>query len=194
MPTNVSENTGKQQPARSKIAGMSRPVFWIVLVVLVVIIGGGAFAYFKAQQNSATAAATAQKSTLQTATARTGNIVLRASGTGTLIAATESSLGFKTSGTLTTLNVQVGSQVKSGDLIAQLDSSNQTLALAQAQQALNQLTSPSAIANAQQAVVTAKTNLINAQYVLNGNQAAGSNGDQFDCLFLGQRRNFDDRR
>jgi hypothetical protein len=37
--------------------------------------------------------------------------------------------------------------------------------LAQAQQALNQLTSPSAIANAQQAVVTAKTNLINAQYV-----------------------------
>jgi len=72
------------------------------------------------------------------------NIVLRASGTGTLIAATESSLGFKTSGTLTTLNVKVGSQVKAGDLIAQLDSSNQTLALAQAQQALNQLTSASA--------------------------------------------------
>ena len=192
MPTNVSENTGKQQPARSKIAGMSRPVFWIVLVVLVVVIGGGAFAYFKAQQNSATAAATAQKSTLQTATARTGNIVLRASGTGTLIAATESSLGFKTSGTLTTLNVQVGSQVKSGDLIAQLDSSNQTLALAQAQQALNQLTSPSAIANAQQAVVTAKTNLINAQYVLNGNQAAGTNqsaiNNAYAALALAQNR------
>ena len=108
------------------------------------------------------------KSTLQTATARTGNIVLRASGTGTLVAAAESSLGFKTSGTLTVLNVQVGSQVKAGDLIAQLDSSNQQLALAQAQQALNELTSPSAIANAQQALVTAQTNLINAQYVLNG--------------------------
>ena len=117
----------------------------------------------------------AQQSTLQTATARTGNIVLRASGTGTLTAAVESSLGFKTSGTLTVLNVQVGSQVKAGDLIAQLDSSNQQLALAQAQQALNQLTSPSAIANAQQALVTAQTNLTNAQYVLNGDLAAGSN-------------------
>jgi RND family efflux transporter MFP subunit len=69
----------------------------------------------------------------------------------------------------------VGSQVKAGDLIAQLDSSNQTLALAQAQQALNQLTSASAIATAQQAVVTTKNNLINAQYYLNSDKAAGSN-------------------
>jgi multidrug efflux pump subunit AcrA (membrane-fusion protein) len=91
------------------------------------------------------------------------------------VAASESNLGFQTSGTLTTLNVQVGSQVKSGDLIAQLDSSNQQLALSQAQQALNQLTSASAIATAQQAVVTAKTNLINAQYVLNGASGAGTN-------------------
>ena len=65
--------------------------------------------------------------------------------------------------------------VKAGDLIAQLDSSNQQLALAQAQQALNELTSPSAIATAQQAVVTAQTNLINAQYVLNGATTAGTN-------------------
>ena len=188
MPTNVSEN---KKPAQSKILGMSKPAFWIVLVVLVLAIGGGAYYYVNAKQ-SAAAAVTAQKSTLQTATARTGNIVLRASGTGTLVAATESSLGFKTSGTLTTLNVQVGSQVKSGDLIAQLDSSNQTLALAQAQQALNQLTSPAAIANAQQAVVTAETNLINAQYVLNGNQAAGTNqsaiNNAYAALALAQNK------
>jgi len=57
----------------------------------------------------------------------------------------------------------VGSQVKAGDLIAQLNSSNQQVALAQAQQALNQLTSASAIATAKQAVVTAQKNLINAQ-------------------------------
>ena len=133
-----------------------------------------------------------QQSTLQTATARTGNIILRASGTGTLMAATESSLGFQTSGTLTTLNVQVGSQVKAGDLIAQLDSSNQQLALTQAQQALNQLTSPSAIATAQQAVVTAKTNLINAQSILNGDLAAGSNqsaiNNAYAALALAQNK------
>ena len=165
MPSKVSEN---KKPARSKIPGMSRPVFWIVLVVVVAAIAGGAYYYVNTQQASAAAAVATQQSTLQTATARTGNIILRASGTGTLTAAAESSLGFQTSGTLTTLNVQVGSLVKAGDLIAQLDSSNQQLALTQAQQALNQLTSASAIATAQQAVVTAKTNLTNAQYILNG--------------------------
>src|SRR5664280_192364 len=172
MPDNSSAN---KQPAHSKIAGMSRPIFWIVLIVLVLAIGGGAYAYYQMQQTNAAAAVTAQQATLQTATARTGNIILRASGTGTLSAASESNLGFKTSGVLTTLNVQVGGQVKAGDLIAQLDSSKQQLALSQAQQALNELTSSSAIATAQQAIITAQTNLANAQNVLNGDLAAGSN-------------------
>jgi multidrug efflux pump subunit AcrA (membrane-fusion protein) len=149
MPSNVSEN---KKPTRSKILGMSKPAFWIVLIVLVLAIGGGAYYYVNAQQ-AAAAAVTAKQATIQTATARTGNIILRASGTGTLVAASESNLGFQTSGTLTTLNVQVGSQVKAGDLIAQLDSSNQQLALSQAQQALNELTSASAIATAQQALI-----------------------------------------
>ncbi len=176
MSSNVPVNV---QPARSKIIGMPRPLFWIVLVVVVAAIAGGAYYYVTAQQNSAAAAASAQPA-LQTATARTGNIVLRASGTGTLSAAVESSLGFKTSGALTTLNVQVGSQVKAGDLIAQLNSSNQQVALAQAQQALNQLTSATAIATAQQAVVTAQKNLINAQSILNGDLQAGSNQSAID--------------
>jgi RND family efflux transporter MFP subunit len=170
---------------------MSRPVFWIVLIVLVLAIGGGAYYFVNAQQVAA-AAVTAKQATIQTATARTGNIILRASGTGTLVAAAESNLGFQTSGTLTTLNVQVGSQVKTGDLIAQLDSSNQTLALTQAQQALNQLTSASAIATAQQAVVTAQTNLINDQYLLNADQTAGSNqganNNAYAALTLAENR------
>ena len=132
MPSNPSAN---KKPARSKIIGMPKPLFWVILVVVVVAIAGGAYHYINAPQ-AAAAAATAQQSTIETATARTGNIILRASGTGTLVAAAESNLGFQTSGTLTTLNVQVGTQVKVGDLIAQLDSSNQTLALTQAQQAL----------------------------------------------------------
>jgi RND family efflux transporter MFP subunit len=191
MPTNFSEINGKKRPARSKIAGMSRPVFWIVLIVLVLAIGGGAYYFVNAQQ-AAAAAATAKQATIQTATARTGNIILRASGTGTLVAAAESNLGFQTSGTLTTLNVQVGSQVKAGDLLAQLDNSNQTLALTQAQQALNELTSASAIATAQQAVATAKKNLINDQYTLNTNQTAGTNqganNNAYAALALAQNK------
>jgi RND family efflux transporter MFP subunit len=188
MPSNVSAN---KKSARSKILGMSKPTFWIILVILVVAIGGGAYYFVNAQQVAA-AAVTAKQATIQTATARTGNIILRASGTGTLVAAAESNLGFQTSGTLTTLNVQVGSQVKTGDLIAQLDSSNQTLALTQAQQALNQLTSASAIATAQQAVVTAQTNLINDQYLLNADQTAGSNqganNNAYAALTLAENR------
>jgi len=134
MSSNVSDISKQQPAAGAKFAGMPKPLFWIVLVVVVAAVAGGAYYYVTAQQNSAAAAASAQPA-LQTATARTGNIVLSASGTGTLSAAVESSLGFKTSGALITLNVQVGSQVKAGDLIAQLNSSNQQVALAQAQQA-----------------------------------------------------------
>jgi HlyD family secretion protein len=167
MPSNVSVNTEKKLPDRSRIAGVPRPVFWTTLVILVLAIGGGAYYFFNKQQTKV-AAASAQPA-LQVATARQGNLVLRASGTGTLIAANQVNLGFKTNGTLTRINVKVGDQVKAGDLLAELDSSTQQLAIAQAQQSLNQLTSPSAIATAQIAVTTAQTNVINAQAAL-GNQ------------------------
>ena len=179
MSSTVSGKTGKKTPAKRGLRG---PALWIIAVIVVLLAAGGIFYYVHAQQAAAAATSTHQP-TLQTATARRGNIILRASGTGTLVAAAESNLGFQTSGTLDVLNVQVGSQVKAGDLIAQLDSSNQQLALAQAQQALNELTSPSAIATAQQAVVTAKTNLINDQYILNGDQNAGTNQDAINNAY-----------
>ncbi len=168
MPSNVPENSEKKLPRRSWFARLPRPVPWIILAVVVVAIAGAGY-YYYSMQRAKTAAAASQPA-LQTATARTGNLVLRASGTGTLIAASQVNLGFKTSGTLTALNVKLGDQVKAGDLVATLDSTNQQLALAQAQQALNQLTSASAIANAQLAVTTAQANVINAQAALGSAQ------------------------
>jgi multidrug efflux pump subunit AcrA (membrane-fusion protein) len=165
MPATVSENPAKKLPARSRIIGMPKNLFWIGLVVVLVLIAAIIY-YFVNKQQASTAAAVAQPA-LQTATARTGNLVLRASGTGTLIAASQVNLAFKTNGTLTKLNVKVGDQVKAGDLLAQLDDSTQQIQLTQAQQALNQLTSPSAIATAQLAVTTAQANVINAQATLN---------------------------
>lgn len=169
MATNVSENSVKKLPGRSWIARLPRPVPWIVLAVVVVAIAGGGYYYYTTQQ--AKTAAAASQPALQIATARTGNLVLRASGTGTLIAPNQVNLGFKTSGTITALNVKLGDQVKAGDLVATLDNTNQLLALAQAQQALNQLTSPSAIATAQLAVTTAQANVINAQAALGSDQS-----------------------
>lgn len=168
MTSIVSENPARKIPSRSKVAGMPKPVFWTVLVIVVAALGAGAYYFINKQQ--ATASAAAQQPALQTATVRQGNLILRASGTGTLIAANEVNLGFKTNGTLTTLNVKLGDQVKAGDLLGTLDSSTQQLALTQAQQALNQLTSPSAIATAQLAVTTAQTNVINAQAAVNNLQ------------------------
>jgi biotin carboxyl carrier protein len=125
MPTNVSENTGKQQPARSKIAGMpgrSSGSYWSYwwrpsAAARIMPTSSAAKQRGGRSQRPAVHPADRHGPHRQHRPARQRH---RHPG-----GCHESSLGFKTSGTLTTLNVQVGSQVKSGDLIAQLDSSNQ---------------------------------------------------------------------
>jgi HlyD family secretion protein len=164
----VSDHSIKKQARRARLAGMPRPVFWSVLVVVLAALAAAAYYFINKQQT--TNSVSGQQPALQTATARQGNLILRASGTGTLVAANEVNLGFKTNGALASLNVKLGDQVKRGDLLATLDSSTQQLALTQAQQALNQLTSPSAIATAQLAVTTAEANVITAQAAVNNEQ------------------------
>jgi HlyD family secretion protein len=168
-------------PVRSWFLKIPGRIRWIALGVLVVLIGLGIFGIVQTQR--AKAAQATQQAPLQTAVARQGNLILRASGTGTLIAADEVNLAFKTSGVLTTLNVKIGDQVTAGQLLAQLDNSNQQIQLAQAQFNLNQLTSPAALATAQQAVVTAQNNLTTAQYNLNSTMAAGSNQAAIDNAY-----------
>ena len=150
----------------------------LILAVIVIAIAYGGYAYYQNRQAQTAAAA---QPTLQTAVARTGSISLIASGTGTLVAANEISFGFQTSGVLTKLNVSVGDQVKTGDVLAQLDDTNQQIALAQAKQALLELTSASAIATAQETVATDEQAVTNAQAAQNNltyqntNQAAIQN-------------------
>lgn len=185
-----STKVSKPTAVHARPRKLPKSVLWIAIILVVVAVAVGVYFFVKAQQ--AKAASTTQQPALQTATARQGSIVLRASGTGTLIAAQEVNLAFKSSGILTQLNVKVGDQVKAGDLLAQLDDSNQQVQLEQAQQSLNQLTSPSAVATAQQAVVTAQNNLIAAQNVLNGTLAAGTNqaaiNNAYAALALAQEK------
>ena len=85
----------------------SKRTLWILLsVVAVVLAGAGGYAYYRVRQAQASST---QTSTLQTATVRQGDLVIRASGTGTLIAVTESDLVFGTSGKLENILVKVGS-------------------------------------------------------------------------------------
>ncbi len=112
-------------------------------------------------------------STLQTAVARQGDLVLYASGTGTLISASQTDLAFKTSGEVTKINYEVGATVKAGDVLAEVDSTSAQLALTQAQRTLRELTSPTAVASALTALASAKTEVDSAynhlQYVISPN-------------------------
>jgi HlyD family secretion protein len=147
---------------KSRFARLSKKLFWIFLIV-VVLAGAGGYGYYRWHQAQASVT---QTSTLQTATVRQGDLVIRASGTGTLIAVTESDLVFSTSGKLENILVKVGDKVEAGQLLAQLDDSSQQTALAQAKQDLLELTSPAAIATAQQDVATAQQGVYNDEVAL----------------------------
>ena len=140
---------------------------WTALVVLVALLSAGAYAYVKARQATAAASTT---STLQTATARQGNLILQASGSGYLVASSEANIAFEIDGKLSELDVKLGDKVEKGQLLAKLDDASLQYKLEEAQLALLELTSPEAIANAELAVTTAQSGVINAQAALNNEQ------------------------
>ena len=166
----MSSNANAQEKAHTKRSLFSRwPKWlcWVTLAVLVALIGVGAFFFVKARQTTTAASTT---STLQTATARTGNLILEASGSGYLVASSEANIAFEIDGKLSELDVKLGDKVEEGQLLAKLDDASLQYKLEEAQLALLELTSPEAIANAQLAVTTAEADVINAQYALNNQE------------------------
>ncbi len=148
----------KEIPALLKHPGKRRRI--ILPGLAIVALAGGSVYYYEA------AYLPSKKSTqqiLQTTVARRGDIVLSASGTGTLQAANQVDLGFKTGGKLTKLNVKVGDQVKEGQLLAELDNTAQELQYEQAKQNLAGQTSVAAIATAQQSIAQATLDLQSAE-------------------------------
>jgi HlyD family secretion protein len=129
-----------------------KPVFWIIVVVLLAAVGGGYYYYHQTTTTAEAASATP----LQTATVKKGNLVISASGTGSVISENETQLGFDNGGVLAQLNGAVGDEVKQGDVLAvsapsdssftiQSNLTSARLAVLQAQQSLDDLTSSSAI-------------------------------------------------
>jgi RND family efflux transporter MFP subunit len=164
MSITVSKNQPKVRANSFKIPIWVR---WVSLGILIAVLGGGAYFFIQARQVTA-AASTA--STLQTATARTGNLVLEASGSGTLVASSEANISFEIDGKLVALDVKLGDTVEKGQLLARLDDTSLQYKLEEAQLALLELTSSEAIANARLAVTTAQANVINAQAGVNNEQ------------------------
>ncbi len=99
-----------------------------------------------------------------------GNLILQASGSGYLVASSEANIAFEIDGKLSELDVKLGDKVEKGQLLAKLDDASLQYKLEEAQLALLELTSPEAIANAELAVTTAQSDVINAQAALNNEQ------------------------
>ena len=131
-------------------------------VILLLLAGGGGY-YYYSRIHSQNAARSTNGNSLQTAKATVGNLVLFASGTGTIMPAAETSFGFNTSGQVSQINVKVGDHVEAGQVLAQLDNAYANIALAQAQEAMDQLTSAAAIATAQQTLADDQTSFATAK-------------------------------
>lgn len=125
-----------------------------VIILLAALIGGGIFAYPRIISSQASAA---EEAPLQTAKATIGDLTLYANGTGTTIPAEESSFGFNASGQVSEILVEVGDQVEAGQLLAQLDDTEAKIELAEAQEAMNKLTSAAAVATARQTLAEAQS-------------------------------------
>jgi HlyD family secretion protein len=142
------------------------------------IIGGGATVILLAivlvvASIRAQAASSSSSSSYTTTTVQKGTLTSTVEGTGTLASLLSAKLGWQTNGQVTKVDVQTGDVVKANDILASLapasdNTTNLETALVTAQENLAELTSPSAIANAQIAVAQAQTDVTNAQSQLNG--------------------------
>ena len=146
-------------PLFKKIAPkFTRKVSLILSGVIILIIGAG-LAYY---QLVYLPAQTTDEPTMQTSIVRKGDLVIYASGTGTLTAMNEVDLGFNTSGQVIKINAEVGDKVNAGDVLAEIDDSSTQIKYIQAKRNLLELTSAAAVATAEEAVAAAQTDLVTA--------------------------------
>jgi RND family efflux transporter MFP subunit len=152
--------------------------FWVLLVVIVAVAAGG-YIYYR---NASAAPAEATETPVQTATVRLGNLVISATGTGTVAAKAELGVGFEKSGVVTEILVEPGDEVKAGDVLAraQTDDTERSIAATIAnaevnvlkyQQALDDLLNQDnslELAQAQLTLVEAQTNLEEMQEAREG--------------------------
>jgi len=143
-----------------------KPLFWIVLLALLLLGGGSYYAYHSVYLR---AQEPAEEPALSTAQVRRGDLVITASGSGTLVPAAEISIGFQSGGVLAEMRVEVGDKVEAGQLLARLDDADAQDQIAQAEISLRQAelnledlteeVDPAGLAAAQASLSSAKADL-----------------------------------
>jgi HlyD family secretion protein len=134
----------------------------LLAVILLLAIAGGSIYSIRAQR----AAAATSEPVSQTATVRQGELVISASGTGTLMASDVLELNFSTGGQVTGIFVKPGDLVEAGALLAQVDPQEAQTAYNLAKYAYQELTSGAGLASARQQVAQAQADLMSAKYQL----------------------------
>lgn len=152
--------------------------FLIFLVVALILGAAGWFAY---QRFVVQPQAQAQQPSYETSAVNRGNILSTVSATGSIEPKAEVSLLFRSAGTVQNVLVAVGEAVKQGQLLAELDTTDLTLALAQAKvsqdisaaqlKKLEAPPDPMDVAAAQAAVEVAQAGISSAEAALVSAQA-----------------------
>ena len=134
---------------------MQKPKFsrTAIIAALVVVVAIAASIFYFTQPAADEVAAPA----LQTAKVRTGDLVVTASGAGTVLPAAQVDLAFRSSGLVTELNAAVGDNVQSQQVLARLEENIQAEADFQA------LFTAEGVAQAKLALVAAQDALVEAQ-------------------------------
>jgi RND family efflux transporter MFP subunit len=137
----------KPKIVNSNVTKIALPIMAALMIL------GIAGWYYSSRSN-----VSAQTTSLQegTAAAGRGDLLISASGSGTLIAQAGATFGFDTSGQVTDVYVKVGDQVEAGEVLAQLDDTLAQMKYEEAQQALQELYSAASIATVKQEIATAQ--------------------------------------
>jgi RND family efflux transporter MFP subunit len=113
-----------------------RRLLWVALLVVVLLVASGGYYYYRNIYSQAQVPV--EEEAIATSTVTRGDLVITATGSGTLVPAAEISLAFGSSGVLTELLVQVGDSVKAGQVLARLDDADARDAVTEAEISLRQ--------------------------------------------------------
>jgi multidrug efflux pump subunit AcrA (membrane-fusion protein) len=134
-----------------------RTTLWVILLIALAIVLGSVINYFTALSSAK------EEHGLATSTISTGDIILSATGLGTLVAGDEVSFGFKNGGEVSEVLVGLGDEVEAGQVLARLENTTLELKYKQAEAKYAALRSPSGIASAAQAVQEANESFVTAR-------------------------------
>jgi len=141
-----------------------KKLLWIVPLVLVLGVGS----YIAYKNWFAPQAVVETTNAVQTATVTVGNLSITAAGSGQLVASAEMNLTFSASGVLEELLVDVGDEVKAGDVLGWIDDADAQQSVAAAEVQVMQAAQTLAVAQpqAELALLQAQADLDAAQRAL----------------------------